>query len=234
MAVDRCDEFALQESPDFLPWNWSFAASGRTNPVTISLDPPDRFFRLREVEQLEVIEQPQSQNVPLGTATTIHVDAEGVGTLRYQWSHDGNLIPQATNASLSIMDAQLAHHGEYRVIVTDDLGSITSDVAWLWLTVPGTAPTIILHPRSQTVRVGEQVKFSVMITNSAALPIGYLWRKGLSIIDRQCLHEHYSTFTITNVQPSDAGSYRLSVTNSVASIPPGIMSDSATLTVLEE
>jgi hypothetical protein len=230
----RCYTFALQESRNLLPWEWSFAASGRTNPVTIFLDTPIRFFRLQEVDPIEIAEQPQSQSVQPGNSVSLRVIAVGVGSLRYQWSHNGHPIGEATNSSLHITDAQLVHHGEYQVTVMDDLGSVTSDVAWLWLTMPGTAPTIILHPRSQTVRVGEQVKFSVMITNTAALPIGYLWRKGFAIVDRQGLHEHYSTFTITNVQPSDAGGYRVSVTNSVSSVPPGILSDSATLTVLEE
>jgi hypothetical protein len=63
---------------------------------------------------------------------TFAVEAGGTAPLRYQWRFNAtNLIANATNSSLTISNVQPADAGGYHVVVTNTLGSATSQVAVL-------------------------------------------------------------------------------------------------------
>ncbi len=97
-----------------------------------------------------------------------------------------------------------------------NVSSIASDT----LTV-GTPPTITGQPLSATKIVGESVTFSV--TASGTAPLSYQWRKdGTSISGATS-----SSYTISSVVLSDAGSYDVIVSNAFGSAT----SNSAALTV---
>jgi hypothetical protein len=66
-------------------------------------------------------------------SVTLSVTASGAGSLSYQWQKDGVDIPGATTSSFSLSSAQPWHIGEYRVKVTDSVGTVTSEVAELSL-----------------------------------------------------------------------------------------------------
>ena len=84
-----------------------------------------------------------------------------------------------------------------------------------------TPPGITTQPASQTVPAGSNVNFSVAATGTA--PLSYQWKKdGADIPGATGV-----TLTLTNVQPSDAGSYTVVVSNSLGDAT----SDPATLTV---
>jgi len=69
---------------------------------------------------------------------TAHFGVVPVGwPLFYQWYQDGNAIPGATNALLSITNAQLTHAGAYHVTVTNSLGSVSSTPVLLTVFEPG-------------------------------------------------------------------------------------------------
>ena len=55
------------------------------------------------------------------------VGAYGLQPFSYQWTKDGSPIAGATNSSYAILHAQSS--GDYRVILTNSVGSATSDVA---------------------------------------------------------------------------------------------------------
>ncbi|MEO6035610.1 MAG: FG-GAP-like repeat-containing protein [Verrucomicrobiota bacterium] len=73
--------------------------------------------------------QPQSRTVVAGTTVTLAVAAIGSQPLIYYWQINGTNIVGATNASLVLSNAQPAQSGNYRVVVTNQSGSVTSDVA---------------------------------------------------------------------------------------------------------
>ncbi len=84
-----------------------------------------------------------------------------------------------------------------------------------------TAPSITTHPASQTAPVGSNVTFSVVA--SGATTLAYQWKKdGVDIAGAT-----NATLTLNNVQPSDAGSYTVVVSNSLGAVT----SNPATLTV---
>jgi len=75
--------------------------------------------------------QPKSQRVGLSGAVTLSVSASGVGALTYQWAKDGVDLPGETKSVLSLTEIETSDAGEYRVAVTDSLGTVVSDVARL-------------------------------------------------------------------------------------------------------
>lgn len=84
-----------------------------------------------------------------------------------------------------------------------------------------TAPSISIHPQSQTKTVGESVTFSV--TASGTTPLSYQWRKGgINITGATG-----SSYTISSLVVADAGSYDVVVSNDCGTVT----SNAATLTV---
>jgi sugar lactone lactonase YvrE len=78
--------------------------------------------------------------------------------------------------------------------------------------VPGAAPTILAQPQSQSVNAGSSVTFTVPTAGS--LPLSYQWRLNSAPIPGAT----DSTYTRTNVQTGDLGSYSAVVTNGLGNV----------------
>ena len=85
----------------------------------------------------------------------------------------------------------------------------------------GTSPSITAHPQSRTVNAGASVTFSVTATGTA--PLRYQWKKAGTPIAGAT----NDAWTIASVQATDAGSYTVTVSNSIGFAT----SDPAVLTV---
>jgi Ig-like domain-containing protein len=90
------------------------------------------------VAQPVILFEPADQRVRQGMQFALSVEADGIGSLSFRWYHDGDPIPSATNSIFVIPSIQPADAGGYRVIVSNNSGSITSRIARL--TVRPTAP----------------------------------------------------------------------------------------------
>lgn len=174
--------------------------------------------------------QPTNQVLKPGQTASFAVTAfsPGVWPLAYQWRVNGTNVAAGTNATLTLTNIQLADAGTYTVEVTDAVGTVRSDPAVLSITV---APRIGVQPVSQSVVVGGSVTFSVLLTNGS-FPINYQWRVGTTPLTNFLLNSYASFFTLRNVQASQAGSYRVVLTN--AAQPGGLASSTAALTVLAD
>ncbi|MBM4225487.1 MAG: hypothetical protein FJ167_12080, partial [Gammaproteobacteria bacterium] len=75
--------------------------------------------------------QPVSQTVSVSSNATFSVTATGTAPLSYQWSKDGIVLLGATNATLTLTNVQPPRIGDYRVVVGNGAGSVTSSVATL-------------------------------------------------------------------------------------------------------
>ncbi len=163
--------------------------------------------------------QPSNQTVVQGANATFSVVANGAAPLAYQWRFNGADISNATTNSYTRTNAQPADAGSYTVVVTNNSGSVTSDVATLTVNVP---PTISVQPQSLTVTQGNNAMFTVTATGTPSP--GYQWRfNGANISSAT-----NSSYTRTGAQSGDAGSYTVVVTNVAGSITSSV----ATLTVL--
>lgn len=119
----------------------------------------------------------------------------------------GQNVPAIMNSTISDLDN----------LAADDIAGAMS------LYLPGgiSAPTISSHPSSQTVMVGASVQFSVTATGTA--PLTYQWYRNGNPISGATA----STLNLISVSASDAGTYKVMVTNSAGSVT----SNNATLTV---
>jgi photosystem II stability/assembly factor-like uncharacterized protein len=77
--------------------------------------------------------QPQSLLVNPGANATFSVTATGSAPLSYQWLFFGTNLPGATYPSFTRTNVEASHAGNYQVIVTNSVGSVTSVVASLSL-----------------------------------------------------------------------------------------------------
>lgn len=78
-----------------------------------------------------ILTQPQSQSVASGTDVSFGVTARGLPTLAYQWTFNGQTITNATNNLLTLATVTTNQVGDYRVVVSNPYGSVTSLVASL-------------------------------------------------------------------------------------------------------
>ncbi len=109
-------------------------------------------------------EQPQSQTNVIGSTASFTVAVAGTAPLSYQWRFNGELLADATNATLVLADVQPAHAGEYTVRITNAQGLADSDVATLTVVEAplGDAPVITAAPQNQAVPLGGNVTFHVV------------------------------------------------------------------------
>ncbi len=80
--------------------------------------------------------QPQSVTNSVGSTVTFNVTATSCSALGYQWRFGANPLPGATSSTLAITNIQTNNAGNYRVVLTNAAGSITSAVAVLTVLPP--------------------------------------------------------------------------------------------------
>ncbi|MCX7723549.1 MAG: immunoglobulin domain-containing protein, partial [Verrucomicrobiae bacterium] len=187
----------------------SFGTIRFTNSVSPAL--PQAYYRLRtgdtrtKLEPPSISIPPASLIVSPGSTAVFAVAAVGP-QLHYLWLFNGVPLWGETNAMLVIPNAQLAHEGNYQVIVANVVGSITSEAATLQ--VANVAPQIIAHPQDQAVKVGGTAIFRVSATGTA--PLTYQWYFNTNTPLPGATN---AQLVISNVTTNDAGRYRVVVAN---------------------
>jgi len=174
----------------------------------------------------QITAQPQGQQMCPGGTAVFSVTAEGSMPVYYQWQKNGSNLSDDTRitgsqtSSLTITSSVTGDSGSYRVVVTKDACTITSDAAVLTVYSP---PVITVHPTNASICLGETNQFSVEATGYIT---GYQWQ----IYDSEPWHDipganasSYSTPTSLAVGSYD---YRCKVTGCGTTT-----SSSATLTV---
>ena len=120
------------------------------SPQAIALDPSGhllvvdsdntvRYGSVGPETQPEMLAQPRSRTVQEGANVTFSVVAQSTAPLTYQWLLNGQLIHNATNASLAVEKVTPEAAGEYLVAVSDGVGYVLSFPAALQVTSSATA-----------------------------------------------------------------------------------------------
>lgn len=175
---------------------------------------------LRVKRRPTITTQPVSVTVTEGQTATFTVVASGATT--YQWFRNGTVIAGATQASYTTPAAVLSDSGaQFRVMAANTAGSATSSTATLTVLASAVAPTITGQPSAATITEGQPASFTVTATGTA--PLSYQWYKGATPVSGAT----QATLAFAAAQASDAGIYKVAVSNSVGSVE----SSSATLTV---
>ena len=124
-----------------------------------------------------IIVQPASQTAQAGGFVLFEVRAIGSGVLRYQWTRNGTPIASVTGAALLVFPVAAGDDGAlYRVIVTNDVGSVTSDPATLSVPAEPQPPLIVTQPQPASATVGGTASFSVGAQSQGGT-LSYQWRR---------------------------------------------------------
>jgi len=167
--------------------------------------------------------QPVSQTVNEGSSVSLTVVATGDPAPTYQWQRNGNDIANATSATYTIASAVVSNTGNYRVVVTNSAGSVTSNEVTLIVNPTNpTAPAIVVQPQSLTLDPGSSATFTVVATGNPTPT--YQWRKNNVAIPGATS----ASYTIASVTQGDAGTYTVYISNGVL---PNVTSNGAVLTV---
>jgi hypothetical protein len=119
------------------------------------------FAAFSQAQALTVITQPQGQTNNLGESVIFTVEAGGIPPFTFQWTKDGQAMPDATNDSYSIQSTTLSNAGIYSVIVSDSETNVASSKVGLW----------VLPPPELFISFGDIWKYSMGGTN-----LGIDWR----------------------------------------------------------
>ena len=166
---------------------------------------------------LKVLAPPQLTSEPASldatTGDTIQFTATATGTapLSFQWQKDGTDIPNATSPSLELQNISLSDAGQYRVRVSNEVKEVFSVSARLTVRAVLAAPTITQQPSPVDAAAGDSVTMRVVATGTA--PLSYQWQRESQDLPGQT----QPTLTIANAQSSDAGNYRVIVSNEAGS-----------------
>lgn len=153
-----------------------------------------------------VTTQPQSLSTAVGSKVTLVVVATGTLPLLYQWQRHGTSLPGATASTLTLANAQTHHSGPYQVLVRNDYGAVTSDVATVLIEQPN-PPVIITQPVGQTNYVGDC--FSIGVVAGGEAPLSYQWRQnGFEVPGATS-----SSMTFCPARTNQSGGYQVRVTN---------------------
>ncbi|MBI5384903.1 MAG: immunoglobulin domain-containing protein [Verrucomicrobia bacterium] len=155
-----------------------------------------------------ILTPPQSVTAFEGSTAQFTVIVGGTGPFSYQWLFNGTSIPDATNPALTLTNVQPSQAGDYSVSVTNALGAVTSSSAALTVRPPlPQPPVIVVQPADVTTAAGSNVVLAVTAAGPGVLAYQWFWNgEALAAATNASL-------LLTNVQPSQAGTYLVVVAN---------------------
>jgi hypothetical protein len=135
--------------------------------------------------------QPSSVTVTVGQTATFSVQATGSGTLTYQWQKSSTAISGATSSSYTTAPTTAADSGsQFTVIVSNSIGSVTSNAATLTVSTAGNSTTDVLTHHNDIARTGQNLTETILnpgnVTSAKFGKIGFYSVDGL--VDAQPLY----------------------------------------------
>lgn len=146
-----------------------------------------------------ILRQPADTSVKRGGVADFDVTVSAIPAPTNQWRKNGVNISGATTTSFRINNVEFADAGNYDVIVTNSLGTVTSRAATLTVT-----SVITSQPADVTVAVGDTATFTVGATGTN---LTYQWYKNGIPLPGATNSYH----TITHANTSYMGFYKVVV-----------------------
>ena len=175
-----------------------------------------------------ITSHPTNKTIVAYMTATFTVGASGPN-LSYQWLFNGNIIPGATTATLTLTNVQASQAGQYRAVVLNPASSTASSNATLTVLIPA---NITQQPANVTLRgTNGAANYGQTFTNAtffvvanSSTPISYQWRfNGVNIPGAI-----NNSLVVSNVTLANDGLYDVVVTDGVGPV----ISASARLSVL--
>ncbi len=162
--------------------------------------------------------QPQPVVVVQGGSTNLFARTSGSFPRAYQWRKDGQDIPGATSLVLNRSNVQAADAGDYEIVISNSVTSVTSQVARVTVLLP---PSITTQPVPLNLIKGQTASFSVVASGTEPISYQWLWH-GTNIAGATG-----TSYSKTNVALADAGPYSVLLANNIGTL----LSSSALLSV---
>ncbi|MBR4236233.1 MAG: hypothetical protein IKR85_09280, partial [Clostridia bacterium] len=141
-------------------------------------DEPKGPSRAPAAATLTITQQPQDISANLGDMITISIAATGTGTLAYQWyvknaGSDTWAASKYRVASYEVEFKSAMINRQYRCVVTDANGSVTSEAMTVTKYVAPQPLTITQQPQDVSANLGDMITISIEATGSGTLT--YQW-----------------------------------------------------------
>ena len=160
-----------------------------------------------QVVPLRFRTQPQGVMASYGRSATFRATVQSPESVVYQWMHNGQDLPGATNATLALTNIQAEAMGSYTVRASNVYGSVDSASAQLHL-----RPFLLEFPENQILRVGDDLNLTARGVGS--LPMSCQWRRDNISQCRLTRSDLSFSLVVPSVQLTDAGLYTLTIMNS--------------------
>gem|GEM_PF-859890 len=158
---------------------------------------------VKVVAQLPIIAtQPSPAVVPRGGSNTFQVVCSNPNGLVYQWYHDGAVITNATNSTLTVTNVGSSDVGNYDVIISNDFGSTSSATVALQIL---DKPVIITDLADVAASKGSNVKLGITTTGTN---VNYTW-----LFNGAGQSWSTNAITITNLGSDNEGTYQVGAYN---------------------
>lgn len=157
-----------------------------------------------------ILRQPESQELNAGSTLTLFVIAYSSSPITsYQWYKDGSGILGATSPTYSIPSVAFADRGTYVVVVSNSLGSVTSNAAVVSVI---DTPIFVNYTTVPTDLSGTNIPlgstFSIT-ANILGVSLEYQWQKDGSDI----LGATIATYSDVSATIADSGLYKITYRN---------------------
>jgi hypothetical protein len=170
---------------------------------------------MRVIQSPSITQQPAANtSVALGSSVYLTVTAQGFSPISYQWTLGGANVTGETNYFLSIPAVQLGQEGDYRVVVSNPFGSVTSSVAHVTLLRP---PTLVSQSPNTNILAGQTLNLSV--TAGGTPPFIYTWLFGSAPVS----NGSSPSLTVPNAQSGNSGDYHVVIANSYGSVTGAVI-----------
>jgi hypothetical protein len=159
-----------------------------------------------------ILGQPADTTVVEGDGATFLVSLDRYLGARFQWSRNGNLIAGATNRLFTFGPVRISDHAAtFQVVVTNDLGAVTSRLARISVRPDTTPPALV-----SVMNLGDPNRVMVVFSepvdpSSASTLANYLIDRGASVLEARPAVDPTTVVLRTSPLSAD-GAYQLGVT----------------------
>lgn len=213
MIAFKLSDFGITAGNASLVTGFVLKASGSSDPAFIAYN-ADAFTIPAPVITVHPLTQVVCPNA--SNSVTFTVSATG-GSLTYQWRKNNVDIAGANGSSYTIANVVTASAGTYTVVVTNPVGSVVSNPAYLNISI-----SVQPSPAAQLIATGAGCTLSVSANNAT----GYQWRKAGADISGATS----ATYTISSVNYVDTSSYSVRIINPASSGCANITSNVVVIT----
>lgn len=139
------------------------------------IDRPTGYIRLagHYGDDLVILSQPLDQSVSIGQRAVFQVGASTTTAVGFQWFHNGQPIPGATDGVFVIPHVTGADAGDYQVVLRSPQTTLTSRTARL--SIKSAPPEILWQTTDVAALAGESVTLAVEAVGTE--PLTYQWFK---------------------------------------------------------